>query len=758
MNEQQLMVQLKALQNDPDATPEQIAAVETALDNLLSGGPVDNHPVQGRKLNDFIKFSRVLKLRGLELCKDLVMGDDDDIYLRDGTNMMSLVEDVQFVYDTDAGEHLLEITRPNGVKTTRPVQGINELIGHIEEPADGKVRSIAELAREISELQKLFGDVYTGAGGTSGWEGARIEDVEQLESSFKQYALDFATALADIESDLRETMSARDMYIVQQAEHGIRDIEYCQVARTSKGRGVATINFSQLAGYGDVKIVMHFDSFLKKQHPADLLDISNWIVRTSVLASSNSKRNDLVWSRAHIEDNKLYVHLKSEHCSEVFDGEKVVIEAVYTGADTLSSPAKAIDTSLLPDFNCDGTPLRPLANESFDADDSAQDQAIDRVVPTEPCCKEDMGEEFVFFSSEIAAVKQELDNLTAIIAATPAGSFWLAERTDLQGKLQSQLDEMLQMITGMACDCPDLLSDLNSLRAEYGLAPLTQEEAQELCAQMADEAGEPVDNGPIGWDGLSEIMLDLGGALGGTPMPVVVQVGSSTTNEVYYMSGDTYGDTWDSLQIQVVHSNSDGVQQADPVLVDAPPEGQTQSIGQLFEEIHEGDIIEFTLVGSTSYPNEVYLIISGNVVAPTEVLGCPDPAASNYNPEATTDDGSCIYGTVDGEGGSDAMIAEMVSWETDGGDFGVETITFTLASGDANELNDVIQANSGALISGHGSSQPSNSGFWANGGDFSIVDGKLTLNYNSANYGGEPFALSAAQENPLVDFWSQGAS
>jgi len=35
------------------------------------------------------------------------------------------------------------------------------------------------------------------------------------------------------------------------------------------------------------------------------------------------------------------------------------------------------------------------------------------------------------------------------------------------------------------------------------------------------------------------------------------------------------------------------------------------------------------------------------------ILGCTDPTALNYNPEATTDDGSCQYGDGEGEGEGD---------------------------------------------------------------------------------------------------------
>ena len=57
--------------------------------------------------------------------------------------------------------------------------------------------------------------------------------------------------------------------------------------------------------------------------------------------------------------------------------------------------------------------------------------------------------------------------------------------------------------------------------------------------------------------------------------------------------------------------------------------------------------LEYTF--NNSYPQAAATIQDGSAifittdVAGTDILGCIDPEADNYNPDATADDGSCFY-------------------------------------------------------------------------------------------------------------------
>ncbi len=67
-------------------------------------------------------------------------------------------------------------------------------------------------------------------------------------------------------------------------------------------------------------------------------------------------------------------------------------------------------------------------------------------------------------------------------------------------------------------------------------------------------------------------------------------------------------------------------------------------------------VLEITDVSTnwaTPYISFVYKIQlngSNNLFSPQEIMGCTDPNASNYNPDATIDDGSCVYSQTDCNG------------------------------------------------------------------------------------------------------------
>jgi len=104
-------------------------------------------------------------------------------------------------------------------------------------------------------------------------------------------------------------------------------------------------------------------------------------------------------------------------------------------------------------------------------------------------------------------------------------------------------------------------------------------------------------------------------------------------------------------------------------------------------------------------------------------------------------------------------LASMTNWSSDGG-ASIEVITFAFSgSEDPAAVLSQIQAANGAYI-GQFSAQPSMSfGYFAGTGEWSVVNGALTLNHVKANYGGGDFDQTIGiTPSDQVSIWDQASS
>ena len=90
-----------------------------------------------------------------------------------------------------------------------------------------------------------------------------------------------------------------------------------------------------------------------------------------------------------------------------------------------------------------------------------------------------------------------------------------------------------------------------------------------------------------------------------------------------------------------------------------------QSIpNEVYKIALDDGLITYQELVEWNMPKERIQLITSGSAAPPTIRGCMDKTADNYNPEATEDDGSCIYGPQSkGENDDDSEISEPEPFE-----------------------------------------------------------------------------------------------
>jgi hypothetical protein len=133
-----------------------------------------------------------------------------------------------------------------------------------------------------------------------------------------------------------------------------------------------------------------------------------------------------------------------------------------------------------------------------------------------------------------------------------------------------------------------------------------------------------------------------------------------------YIRGNTSGVV--TLIARAIDPDGNVINQQFRVAIDSPPPvagivSESPFVGEVVPisiaiptETEPEQVVSFTPATtptpvSTAIPTETEQIVSftpATTQTPTTVFGCTNPSAINYNPNATTDDGSCQFQTVGG--------------------------------------------------------------------------------------------------------------
>jgi hypothetical protein len=110
-----------------------------------------------------------------------------------------------------------------------------------------------------------------------------------------------------------------------------------------------------------------------------------------------------------------------------------------------------------------------------------------------------------------------------------------------------------------------------------------------------------------------------------------------------YIRGNTSGVV--TLIARAIDPDGNVINQQFRVAIDSPP----PVAGIVSESPFVGEVVPISIaIPTETEPEQVVSFTPATTQTPTTVFGCTDPSAINYNPSATTDDGSCQFQTAGG--------------------------------------------------------------------------------------------------------------
>lgn len=108
-----------------------------------------------------------------------------------------------------------------------------------------------------------------------------------------------------------------------------------------------------------------------------------------------------------------------------------------------------------------------------------------------------------------------------------------------------------------------------------------------------------------------------------------------------YIRGNTSGVV--TLIARAIDPDGNVINQQFNVAIDSPP----PTAGIVPESPFVGEVVPISIAIPAETEQEVFFT-PAITQTPTTVFGCTDSSAINYNPNATTDDGSCQFQTFGG--------------------------------------------------------------------------------------------------------------
>ena len=287
------------------------------------------------------KFLYALEAKGVDICDDMTIlanGDGHfDMYLGDGTAATSLVKDVEFVehdFDDGAGAvHAMKISRAFGDVIYKPLKGINDLLST---DISGELSNLTEVANNIALIQTEV----TAA--IDAQEIARLQDVQNLESSFDNFIQAMAAQLVTLTEAMYSYADAADVAILTQAQTELTLFASDHEGLMGRDYATGTIDFNQLAGSQTVSIVI-------ASGDSERINPDRWIIRAHRKDGDGKLYNDSIAHTITAGSDELVVVLDGASCGDnLYQSDVVCVTAVYCGprdvdggVDTLSNPGSA---------------------------------------------------------------------------------------------------------------------------------------------------------------------------------------------------------------------------------------------------------------------------------------------------------------------------------------------------------------------------------------------------------------------------------
>ena len=168
--------------------------------------------------NRTLKALYAMKAKGVDICGDLTISGDNDLFIGEGSAISSMVLDAEFVqgqFDDDddfvagtgAGDsHWLKITRNFGDVVYKQVKGVDDLLG-LDNPADGKVESLPELKEQIERLQTAINAAKDSL------RLAHQQEVSLMDAAFNQFLLTMKQQLIQTVTQIKAYADASDLAI-----------------------------------------------------------------------------------------------------------------------------------------------------------------------------------------------------------------------------------------------------------------------------------------------------------------------------------------------------------------------------------------------------------------------------------------------------------------------------------------------------------------------------------------------------------------
>ena len=325
-----------------------------------------------------------LKAKGVDICGDLRIVGEKDLYIGDGSALTSMVKEAEFmelfvdasgepnfeggvnvdaeltdeekealelVADKPAKRSFLKITRNWGDVVYKRVKGADDLVAR--DNLDDKVESLPEVKAQLDKLRDAISAVVVSM------RIGRENEVRHLDNSFDAFLVELRLNLDQIKTEILRHMTARDVILATAADTKIQKAEECFEARVSRDRFCLSATVSDvIAASSDGNF--EIDAYTIEQDSTGSYStrgqVHLWDVRVLLHKTEESDehlRSAGIPHTMHANGDKLKIQVSLDQCSDHIIGQdRIVITGVYAGpADQLDAECDSAREAIAPDYS-----------------------------------------------------------------------------------------------------------------------------------------------------------------------------------------------------------------------------------------------------------------------------------------------------------------------------------------------------------------------------------------------------------------------